>query len=99
MKTLFDGAYAPSTIGTLLREFSFGHASQLESVLGAHLAALPQGVDLVPCADVRTFVDIDSCCARSTDAPSRVPVTDTRKIVGKHLSIRNISGSGLESAI
>ncbi len=25
MKTLFDGVYAPSTAGTLLREFTFGH--------------------------------------------------------------------------
>jgi len=33
MKTLFDAVYAPSTIGTLLREFTFGHARQLESVL------------------------------------------------------------------
>jgi hypothetical protein len=33
MKTLFDQVYAPSTIGTPLREFSFGHARQLESVL------------------------------------------------------------------
>jgi hypothetical protein len=33
MKTLFEGVYAPSTVGTLLREFTFGHARQLESVL------------------------------------------------------------------
>jgi hypothetical protein len=26
MPILFDGVYAPSTLGTLLREFSFGHA-------------------------------------------------------------------------
>ena len=26
MKTLFGGVYAPSTVGTLLREFTFGHA-------------------------------------------------------------------------
>jgi hypothetical protein len=26
MKTLFDGVNAPSMIGTLLREFTFGHA-------------------------------------------------------------------------
>jgi hypothetical protein len=32
MKSLFDAVYAPSTIGTLLREFTFGHARQLESV-------------------------------------------------------------------
>jgi hypothetical protein len=35
MKALFDGVYAPSTIGKLLREFAFGHARQLESVLSA----------------------------------------------------------------
>ncbi|KHJ73411.1 transposase, partial [Rhodococcus sp. Chr-9] len=40
MKHLFAGVYAPSTVGTLLREFSFGHARQLESVLREHLIAL-----------------------------------------------------------
>jgi hypothetical protein len=60
MKTLFGGVYAPSTIGTLLREFSFGHARQLEAVLRAHLAALCGRVDVLPGAQVRAFVDIDS---------------------------------------
>jgi Transposase DDE domain group 1 len=60
MKTLFGGVYAPSTIGTLLREFSFGHARQLESVLREHLVGLGERVDLLPGADVRAFVDIDS---------------------------------------
>jgi len=60
MATLFDGVYAPSTVGTLLREFTFGHARQLESVLGEHLAALCDRVDLLPGADARVFIDIDS---------------------------------------
>lgn len=60
MKTLFGAVYAPSTIGTLLREFTFGHARQLESVLGEHLAGLCQRVDLLSGADERVFVDIDS---------------------------------------
>src|SRR3954462_3059525 len=60
MKTLFGGVYAPSTIGTLLREFTFGHARQLESVLGEHLVGLGERVDLLPGTDVRGFVDIDS---------------------------------------
>jgi hypothetical protein len=60
MKALFGGVYAPSTIGTLLREFTFGHARQLESVLGEHLSALGKHVDLLPGASVRAFVDIDS---------------------------------------
>ncbi len=60
MTTLFDGVYAPSTIGTLLREFSFGHARQLESVLRDHLVALCERVDLLPDADQQVFIDIDS---------------------------------------
>ena len=60
MKTLFEGVYAPSTVGTLLREFTFGHARQLESVLGEHLVALCERVDLLPGADARVFIDIDS---------------------------------------
>jgi hypothetical protein len=60
MKTLFEGVYAPSTVGTLLREFTFGHARQLESVLGSHLVALCARVDLLPGADAQVFIDIDS---------------------------------------
>ncbi|MEU7632498.1 IS1380 family transposase [Nocardia sp. NPDC049220] len=59
-KELFDSVYAPSTVGTLLREFTFGHARQLESVLGEHLVALSARTALLPGADVRCFVDIDS---------------------------------------
>ena len=60
MKTLFDGVYAPSTIGTLLREFTFGHARQLDSVLGEHLGALCERVDLLTGATEQVFIDIDS---------------------------------------
>lgn len=60
MKMLFGGVYAPSTIGTLLREFTFGHARQLESVLREHLAALCQRVEVLPGADTGVFIDIDS---------------------------------------
>ncbi|MUM05184.1 hypothetical protein B5P44_10375 [Mycobacterium sp. CBMA 213] len=35
MKTLFDGVYAPSAVGILLREFAFGHARQCESMATA----------------------------------------------------------------
>src|SRR5258707_9925310 len=60
MTTLFDGVYAPSTVGTLLREFTFGHARQLESVLREHLVALCGRVELLPGADQQVFIDIDS---------------------------------------
>ena len=77
MKTLFGGVYAPSTIGTLLREFRFGHARQLESVLGVHLGALCGRVDLLPGADVRAFIDIDSLLRRCMDTPNRAPPMGT----------------------
>jgi hypothetical protein len=60
MKTLFDAVYAPSTVGTLLREFTFRHARQLESVLREHLVALCGRVELLPGADRQVFIDIDS---------------------------------------
>ena len=60
MKALFGGVYAPSTIGTLLQEFSFGHARQLESVLRHHLSALCDRVELLAGADAGAFIDIDS---------------------------------------
>jgi hypothetical protein len=59
-KALFESVYAPSTVGTLLREFTFGHARQLDVVLDEHLAALSARVDLLPGAQARVFVDIDS---------------------------------------
>jgi hypothetical protein len=40
MRTLFNWVYAPSTVGMLLREFTFGHARQLESVLREHPGGL-----------------------------------------------------------
>ena len=41
MNNVFDAVYAPSTIETVLREFSFGHARQLElSVAGGFVGEL-----------------------------------------------------------
>src|SRR6476620_6736840 len=60
MKTLFERVYASSTVGTLLREFTFGHARQLDSVLAEHLAGLCERVNLLPGAQARAFIDIDS---------------------------------------
>ena len=37
---VFDEVYAPSTVGILLREVSFGHSNQLAAVARAHLIAL-----------------------------------------------------------
>ena len=57
---MFNEVYAPSTLGIFLREFTFGHANQLAAVGRAHLVALAQRVPLLPGAEERVFIDIDS---------------------------------------
>ena len=59
MKHLFGSVYAPSTIGTLLREFTFGHNRQLESVLREHLVALAARAGVLPGIAEHAFIDID----------------------------------------
>ena len=58
MPILFDGIYAPSTFGTLLPEFSFGHARQLESVLRQHLIELTERTELLVGIDDQVFVNL-----------------------------------------
>ena len=57
---VFDEVYAPSTVGILLREFTFGHANQLAAVARAHLIALAARTPLLAGTDERMFLDIDS---------------------------------------
>lgn len=60
MKELFGNVYAPSTIGTLLREFTFGRIRQLQSVLREHLVELASRADILPGIADHAFIDIDS---------------------------------------
>ncbi len=91
MKTLFGGVYAPSTIGTLLREFTFGHARQLESVLRHHLSALCDRVDLLPGADVGAFIDIDSLLRPVYGHAKQGASYGHTKIVGKQVLRKGLS--------
>ena len=43
-----------------MREFSFGHARQLESVLREHLVALAEHSELLAGITGQAFIDIDS---------------------------------------
>jgi hypothetical protein len=91
MKTLFDGVYAPSTIGTLLREFTFGHARQLESVLREHLGALCQRAGLLAGGDGRAFVDIDSLLRPVYGHAKQGASYGHTKIAGKQILRKGLS--------
>ena len=92
MKTLFDGVYAPSTVGTLLREFTFGHARQLESVLRQHLVALCGRADLLPdAAKQPVFIDIDSLLRPVYGHAKQGASYGHTKIAGKQILRKGLS--------
>ncbi|MDV8025349.1 IS1380 family transposase, partial [Rhodococcus sp. IEGM 1330] len=60
MNTLFDHPYAPSTLGSFLREFAFGHVRQLDAVASRLLCALNEHTPvLAGIGTERVMVDID----------------------------------------
>src|SRR4051812_39263728 len=91
MTTLFDGVYAPSTVGTLLREFTFGHTRQLESVLREHLVALCERVDLLPGAVQQVFIDIDSLLRPVYGHAKQGASYGHTKIAGKQILRKGLS--------
>ena len=59
MGRLFTGVHAPSTLGTFLRTFMFGHVRQLDAVASRLLINLCWQAPLLPGADTLAYVDID----------------------------------------
>ncbi len=63
MDRVFAGAYAPSTLGSFLRAFTFGHVRQLDAVASRFLTRLAEQAPLIAAPDEtsssRVMVDID----------------------------------------
>jgi len=59
MGRLFTEVRAPSTLGTFLRCFTFGHVRQLDAVAAALLTRLAAATPVLPDADQLVFVDLD----------------------------------------
>ncbi|UXA11725.1 IS1380 family transposase [Mycobacterium sp. SMC-8] len=59
MGTVFDRPYAPSTLGSFLRAFTFGHVRQLDAVASRFLAGLHARTPLLAGIDGPILVDLD----------------------------------------
>src|SRR3954469_13235693 len=62
MGRLFSGAYAPSTLGSFLRAFTFGHVRQLDAVASRFLTRLADQAPLLGspgAGEERVLVDVD----------------------------------------
>ena len=65
MGRLFSGVRAPSTLGTFLRSFTFGHVRQLDAVASRLLIDLAGRAPLLPGADQLAYIDIDDTVRRT----------------------------------
>src|SRR3954466_7793498 len=59
MGTIFDRPYAPSTLGSFLRAFTFGHVRQLDAVATRLVTGLHDRTSLLAGIDGPVLVDID----------------------------------------
>lgn len=59
MPRLFVGVRAPSTLGTFLRAFRFGHVRQLDAVAARFLTGLSQRSPIIAADAPITYLDID----------------------------------------
>jgi hypothetical protein len=59
MGRLFLGVRAPSTLGTFLRGFAFGHVRQLDAIAARFTTALARHAPLVPPGAAVTYLDVD----------------------------------------
>lgn len=59
MDRLFDGMRAPSTLGTFLRSFTFGHVRQLDAVASRLLVNLAGRAPLLPGITELAYIDTD----------------------------------------
>jgi hypothetical protein len=59
MPRLFTGARAPSTLGTFLRGFRFGHVRQLDAVAARCLVGLAGHAPIISAGEPVTYLDID----------------------------------------
>src|SRR6266496_1400241 len=59
MPRLFSGVRAPSTLGTFLRAFRFGHVRQLDAVAARVLAGLACNAPIISAGESVTYLDVD----------------------------------------
>ena len=91
MARLFGGIRAPSTLGSHLRAYTWGHVSQLEKVSRLLLAELARRADLLPGAGVLAFIDIDSTQRRVYGHKKQGAAFGHTKISGKTVLVRGLN--------
>jgi hypothetical protein len=91
MGGLFGSVYAPSTLGSFLRFFTWGHGLQLEAAGRDLLAALAARTPLLPGAEELAYVDVDSLLRRVYGSAKQGAAFGHAKVGGYHVRLRGLS--------
>jgi hypothetical protein len=91
MGRLFGSVYAPSTLGSFLRFFTWGHALQLEAAARDLLAALAAQTPLLPGAQTLAYVDVDSLLRRVYGPAKQGATFGHAKVGGYNVRLRGLS--------
>jgi hypothetical protein len=91
MRQVFGGVYAAATLGIMLREFTFGHARQLDGVLRRHLLALTERTRVLDGIEEQALVDIDSLLRPVYGHAKQGASFGHTKIAGKSVLRRGLS--------
>ncbi|WP_073945630.1 IS1380 family transposase [Streptomyces kebangsaanensis] len=93
LRKLFAGVRAPSTLGTFLRAFTWGHVRQLQSATSAFTCNLAAHTGLVPTTDEVVFVDIDSKVKQVYGPAKQGASFGYTKVRGLHFQIVTVKTS------
>ena len=89
---VFGQVFAPATLGQFLREFTYGHVSQLDAVARDHLVGLAERTGLLSGPDNdRVFIDIDSMLRPVFGAKKQGASFGHTKISGKQVLRKGLS--------
>jgi Transposase DDE domain group 1 len=91
MGRLFASVYAPSTLGSFLRFFTWGHSLQLEAAARDLLAALAARTPLLPGAQQLAYVDVDSLLRRVYGPAKQGAAFGHAKVGGYSVRLRGLS--------
>jgi hypothetical protein len=94
MGRLFVGVRAPSTLGTFLRAFRFGHVRQLDAVAARFLAALADRSPIVAPSAAVTYLDVDDTVRASYGYAKQGAGYGYTRVKGLNALLATISAGG-----
>ena len=100
MGKLFTGVRAPSTLGSFLRSFRFGHVRQIDAVASRTVALLAARVpDLLPAAGQLVWLDVDDTIKAVFGRSKQGAEHGYTRIRGLNAQIATVSGPDVAPVI